>query len=111
MIDTNQKTWSFRFFRKKVDNYLSEYRRMSLLLANSDNEFIKNIFKKNSRKKQADDFVKGVNVVLSAMKKEHADLLVNIHVKNKSFEEIGYSKTSFYEIYKNAIKEFIQIVE
>jgi hypothetical protein len=84
---------------------------MSLLLTNSNNEFIKNIFKKNSRRKQADEFVKGVNVVLSAMKKEHADLLVNVHVKNKTFEEMGYSRTSFYELYKSAIKEFIQIVE
>jgi uncharacterized protein YaaR (DUF327 family) len=85
---------------------------MNLLLANSDNEFIKNIFSnKKSKRKQADEFVRGVNIVLNAMKKEHADLLINIHIKNKSFEEIGYSRTSFYEIYKDAIKEFIQIVE
>lgn len=106
------RSWNFKAFKKRVDECLSQYRHMNLLLVNSDNEFIKNIFRnKKSKKKQAAEFVRGVNIVLDAMKKEHAEILVNIHIKNKSFEEIGYSKTAFYEIYKDAIKEFIQIVD
>jgi hypothetical protein len=101
-----------KLFKKRVESYLDQYRHMSLLLVNSNNQFIKNIFSSNkSKKKQATDFVNGVNIVLNAMKKEYADLLINFHVKHKSFEEMGYSKTSFYFRYKEALKEFIQIIE
>jgi hypothetical protein len=101
-----------KVLKTQVEDYLNKYRHMSSLLMHSDNELIKNIFaRKKSNAKKASEFIKGVNVILNAMKKEHADLLVNFYVNHKSFEEMGYSKTHFYLTYREAIEEFIQIIE
>jgi hypothetical protein len=51
-----------------------------------------------------------IDRVLEYMDREHANIINNMHIKEKDYRDLGYSTTTFYCKYHDAINEFLDYI-
>jgi hypothetical protein len=93
--------------RREIANMFFKYRtyKFKLQYATSFVNEIKS-FNKNELEEYR-NYTKMIDSVLNYMNRENSSILADLHIRTKDYRELGYSTTTFYKKYKEAISEFL----
>lgn len=101
------KNRQFREMKKNIESIFSHYRFCKLKLDNIDNALL------NSKKsptviKQYKEYIKTIDLILSALDEEEAYIIRAKEIQRKNMYDLGYCQQTFYETYREAATNFLK---
>lgn len=102
----NMRKQQFKMIKKQINDVFVKYKLFAVRLEQYMNGFLE--MNNLADMDQWREFIHRVDLILLHLPNHHTNLLKQIELTNKRYNDIGYSRASYYKNYKEAGQLFLQ---